>query len=456
MRTTVLIILLFVFFGIVPVKAAWLFKTDGSIIEGKIIRQTATRVTIKMKEGGVRTIEGNDILRIREKNVVKKEVYLHIRSDGSLIQSNIVDETALKIITRKSIASPDEVAYKKEDVIIAEKRQSCVIEGIAGSNDISLEWNRSENDRTYMIYTAKEGHSFVCVDRTDREQYIIKGLSGSTVYDVMIGIIDSEGTFRVSETPVRFATGNVRPAKPENLRCTKNSKGGFDLSWDPSTDGDGSIAGYRVYSVKGTSRNLIGSPDNEAFTFPMTADGEILSLRVSSVDNKGTESPLSEPVQSRDSRIADFGFRAAYFMPVRSLRDRYLYGYGASFTAGRRGLFVRGSYVGVAFGGIRFAGKSDRKADLFSASVEAGYTHDIRGMFSIAGLLSAGAGNYSGSDNGQSFQRHVPVMSAVVSPGFRSGRGFVYLSAGCFSFVERGKFRCAPVVSAGVTVSLER
>jgi len=450
-----LVILIFVT-SVCPLGAAWIFHTDGSIIEGKIVRQTATRVTVKLPDGKKRTIEGRDIMRIRERDTVRKDVYVLNTADGSLFVTNIVDETAKRLIARASLFSPEETSYEKDTFIAAQSRRSCAIEGIAGANDLSLEWAASPEDKSYMIFTAAENGAFTLAGKSERAQFVLKNLKGNSPYDVMIGVIDSKGKFHVSDEAARFMTGNKRPAAPENLRCVRNSKGGFDLTWDTSSDDDGSIAEYRVYSVKGASRTVIGSPVDAAFTFPETVEDGALNLRVSAVDDRGTESLLSEPVVSRETRVADFGVRPFYMYPVRSLRDYYAYGCGAFFNAGRENIFTRGTYFGFALGGAHLAGKSDRKADLFAALLEAGYGKRVRGPFALSATLSAGAGYYSGKTYGSSFQRYVPVGMVSISPEYHAGSGSVSLSAGCAAFSDRRKLRVSPVVSLGVSVSIER
>lgn len=450
-----IIILLFVT-SVLPLSAAWIFHTDGSIIEGKIVRQTATRVTVKLPDGTKRTIEGRDIMRIRERETVRKDVYVFNIEDGSLFVTNIVDETAKRLITRASLSSPEEITYDRNKFIAAQSRRPCAIEGIAGANDLSLEWAASPEDKSYMIFTAPDGGAFTLAVKSDRAQYVLKNLKGNSSYNVIVGIIDTEGKFHVSDEAARFATGNKRPAPPANLKCARNAKGGFDLTWDPSSDDDGSIAEYRVYSVKGLSRTVIGSPSDAAFTFPETAEDGALTLRVSAVDDRGTESVLSEPVQSRDTRVTEFSFRSTYFAPVRALRDRYTYGYGAFFAAGRGGLFTKGVYLGASLGGIRFTGRNRYKADLFAASIECAYGKEIRAPFILSGTVLLGGGYYTGKNDGTSFQRYVPLAGVCVTPAVKIGSGKIYCAAGCFGFLDKRKIRFAPTATAGVTATIER
>ena len=78
----------------------------------------------------------------------------------------------------------------------------------------------------------------------------LTGLTENTSYTVTVRAKDNEGALSDSSDPVVFQTTqhvNSAPSAPANVAVANVTETTADVSWDPSTDSDGTIAGYEVY-----------------------------------------------------------------------------------------------------------------------------------------------------------------------------------------------------------------
>ncbi len=106
----------FIFFlSAASINAASVFITDGSIIEGQIIKDTDASMSVKMSNNIETVIPRNKILRILYDNQYKNSVNLY-KADGTVIKGFIIDEQNLVYIVRKELNSPIEIEVKKSDV----------------------------------------------------------------------------------------------------------------------------------------------------------------------------------------------------------------------------------------------------------------------------------------------------------------------------------------------------
>jgi len=146
------LVLLLSFVLIVPsaISAEYIFHADGTIIEARIIRQTATSVTVRLKNGHTRTIKGSDILRIREKLLVKKNIRMFDLENGKVIQANLVDEFPSSYTFRYNLANPDEFSFKKDNLLFLDAPLALTPTVIPGSRDAEIIWDSQPSISRYF------------------------------------------------------------------------------------------------------------------------------------------------------------------------------------------------------------------------------------------------------------------------------------------------------------------
>jgi hypothetical protein len=438
-----------------PARAAFLFHADGQILEGKIVKQTAMSVTFKVKNQKPRLINGYDIIRIREKLTITRGVTVFDRARGILFTSNIVDASESKYVFRKDFDKPDEVVLPRADTIVAKGTHGIPVEGIAGSHDIALEWEKFPDAVTYLVFAAAEGGDASLVAKTDRPQCVIGPFRGSVGYRIYLCYIDAVGSLFVQKEPVRFETENSLPSIPANLASVKGLSDTYSLTWDPAQDDDGSIVRYDVYIKKDATFVKMGSSDWNGFVTPSLYGSGPFVFAVRAIDNKGAVSGISEAIPSRQDRVYGFNAEMVMYFPVRSLRDSYTYGYGARIGVTRKGIFAQEVSIGCAVAANHFAGKGERKADLFPVLISCSYERPLGGGLLLGGRLDGGASYFGGRNGaGKSFQRYLPTGVFSLQAGYVTGRARLFLSAGTLALYDRGTVCLAVEGAIGASISI--
>lgn len=80
------------------------FLNDGSIVEGKIVKETDTGLSLKMPNGLDTTIPRARVIRVIYHDQYKKVVSIH-KADNSVIKGYIVDETRDEYFLRLNLDS---------------------------------------------------------------------------------------------------------------------------------------------------------------------------------------------------------------------------------------------------------------------------------------------------------------------------------------------------------------
>jgi formylglycine-generating enzyme required for sulfatase activity len=98
------------------------FTKDGSIVEGKILRESRPSVQIKLSDGKVKDVPRSEILRILYHDNYKNKRYM-TKMDGTVIEVYIVDEDKTSYTYRMNIDSPEEIKILKDDVDSISRRK---------------------------------------------------------------------------------------------------------------------------------------------------------------------------------------------------------------------------------------------------------------------------------------------------------------------------------------------
>jgi hypothetical protein len=127
--SAVLIVITTVIMLTVPLSAESILLKNGSIVEGKIIKETDRAITIKTSDGRNIVTLRADLLRVLYHDEFKEKKYIHTLH-GKVIESYIVDETAKQYTYRTILNSSEEFVIDKKVVDFITKRKLEVVEKV--------------------------------------------------------------------------------------------------------------------------------------------------------------------------------------------------------------------------------------------------------------------------------------------------------------------------------------
>ncbi|MCP4136319.1 MAG: hypothetical protein GY754_35440 [bacterium] len=96
--------------------AEGIFLKDGSIIEGKIINETDTRMTIRLPNKKTVKLKRRKVLRVTYNTLYKKISYIK-KKDRSVLEVYIVNEDNDSYTLREKLNSPAEFQLDRDDVV---------------------------------------------------------------------------------------------------------------------------------------------------------------------------------------------------------------------------------------------------------------------------------------------------------------------------------------------------
>lgn len=91
------------------------FLKDGSIIEGKVLKETDTTLTIQGKDNKTQVIQRSRVSRTLMNEDYKQKMFIH-KMDDTVLEGYIVDETADDYTVRKNLNDAQEITVKKSEV----------------------------------------------------------------------------------------------------------------------------------------------------------------------------------------------------------------------------------------------------------------------------------------------------------------------------------------------------
>jgi len=178
-----------------PLKAEAVFLKDGSIIDGTIISDGASSVTIRTADKKTKQIPRSDIMRILYTELKMGKIYIQKR-DGKGIVAYMVDEDRASYTFRKELYSPEEFTLKRSDVLfMAEKNPSGLqVDGVVGTDKVYLTWLPPYDAvKKYNIYIKKnEKDKYELADSTGGKSITLKNLQVKTTYYLIVTSVDKD------------------------------------------------------------------------------------------------------------------------------------------------------------------------------------------------------------------------------------------------------------------------
>lgn len=344
-----------------PLSAEYLFLTDGSIIKGSIVKDTAVALTFRSEKDK----KAVDYPRAQIKRILYTELNMGRvfvqRRDGKVETAYMVDEDRTTYTFRKNLYKPVEFTMNRADVLFMAERNPTGLKGEPETDRVSLEWLPSfEKMKHYNIYYKKKGEQFDSPVESGKTSYVLKNLTSNTEYTVKVTGFAGDGDETTSSNEYTFVTKNIPPDSPEGINVIISEKGEAKVTWKPAADVDGKVVKYLVLADKDNERELIGEIKDTAYT--IKSPGGITRVYVVSVDERGAE---SDPASKRIVLIGITPvFTGGVIFPMGKFSDLLGMGYGGTLSLTKHNLFKTGFEAGISAGFYYMPGKDDIGSDI--------------------------------------------------------------------------------------------
>lgn len=440
---------MFISFQSTPLLAEAVFLKDGSIIDGVIISDAASSVTLRLADKKTKQIPRSDIMRILYTELKMGKIYIQKR-DGKGVVAYMVDEDRESYTFRLELYNPEEFTLKRSDVLfMAEKNPSGLqVDGVVGTDRVSLMWLPPYDAvKKYNVYIKKnDKDKYELIDSTGGKSITLKNLSSNTNYFLIVTSVDSTNYESSPSNELKIKTMNNPPSKPEGI--VRNMKGEkVSVKWDDASDPDGKIKGYNIYNRDEKEKKKIATVKTPEYTVPDNVS--VYKLEITAVDDLDTESdkvrvlmPLQLVISAAPTAFSLSGDLGKMFDP----------GYGGTVNIGLRNFMFQNFETGLSFSYITLPGKEEKNTDTLNfipVTAYAGYHIWIGDYFSLFPFAKIG-GSYSKVKYvSLSVEKEKTIINPVAAGGVAftlSGDnytvsiggdyGMIYESAGVKSFYE--------------------
>lgn len=427
----------------VSANAEYIFKTDGSIIEGRITADTADSIVIKTIKGETVTVRRSSIMRILYTNIYLGKVYIRM-TNGTVKEGYIVDEDRDSYKFRKVLYRPEEeVILRSKTMFIARSNPTDLV-GTPARHSISFKWSPPFIPASrYKIYFKKPGEKeFTLVNETSGTSITITGLKSNTKYTIYVTAIDREGIESLPSDLVEVLTLNEPPSAPDNLVKTEtitNKGRSVILKWDESEDSDGTIKEYRVFTrTAGDELKEAGVIKKNEFKIDGVAADVIREVRVVAVDDLGAS--------SGESIIRDICFsaviRPVMTFPFGTMGELWGSGYGSCAGFFVSDLFFNNFQLGIETGYIYWSGCNDAIDLMHMMPVQASIGYRFYFTRSLSTLLSVnGGGVFMSTDYTDAAMQTAtksafePLFSGSILVEYSLNESFYLFAGGEFSVI---------------------
>ncbi len=280
-----------------PLSAEFVFITDGSILQGKIVGDTAGSITFAAKSGETKVIPRSKIMRILYTEFYMGKIFVN-KIDGSVLEVYMVDEDTNSYTFRKDINKPVEFVLKREEVLFTTRTNPVGLTGKAESETISIEWKAPYTPvKHYKVY-IKSSKEYALYSEPWGKSETLKGLKSNTEYKIKVTALDKDGIESMPSNEIKVTTLNIAPNPPEKITVKKkisdnDGKMSVVVAWNNSIDIDGKIKSYKIYQKNKSEAYTTSKNEYEINDL----DPKIVyTFSVSAVDDSNMESEKSKKV----------------------------------------------------------------------------------------------------------------------------------------------------------------
>ena len=330
--------------------AEFVFLKDGSIIEGKILSDTADTLTLKDKEGRTREIPRGRVMRTLYTNLNMSKLFIQKRNGESFV-AYLVDEDRDDYLFRYELYKAEEFKVSRKEILFMAEKNPSALKGEPASDSIKLSWLPPYGQvKTYKIYMKmKKGDEYKVVGSTRKTEITLTGLTTQTTYFFIVRAIDDTDYETNPSNEIQVITKSTLPESPE-VRVERDANDNWVLVWTEAKDEDGKIEGYRIYSEKDGKYALL--EETKKLTAIVPYDAIFDSVHVRSFDNNGDESAPDD--YRNEWRIM---LSPQFIMPMGKTTDFAGMGYGADIDVSRRDMLFSDSEFGFTTGYLMVEGK---------------------------------------------------------------------------------------------------
>jgi hypothetical protein len=423
-----------------PVYAEYVFISDGSIIQGSIVADTAVSITIVTKENKSKIIRRSSIKRILYTELYMGKIFVN-KIDGTVIEVYMVDEDQDSFTFRKELYKPEEFVLKREEVLFTTRTNPVGLKGKADSDSISIDWKAPYTPvKHYRVY-IKSGKEYKLYSEPWGKSETLRGLKSNTDYKIKVTALDNEGVESMPSNEIKVTTPNLPPDPPEKIKVTKkadkNKKFSVILAWDNAKDADGKIRSYKIYQKGG--KEFFNTNKTE-FEVKNLEPDRIYTFQISAIDDNNEESDMSSKVRVKtyDNFAYNMSVQPNYIIPLGTFKKVHKYGAGALLYGNKENALFDDLDLGLAFGYWQFKGADSDSSDvnysmMIPLAVTAGYRINLFASLNVVPHIALGASfNY---------------MSYKTEPELYAGYGL--------EKVKKTKWSIEPLVMAGLTLEYD-
>jgi len=381
-------VVLFVFFIMgsfhIDAAAEYVFKKDGAIIKGSILRDDPSFLLIKSDKGAAERVSRNDIMRILYTDLYMGKVYVRLTS-GEVVEGYQVDEDRDNYVFRKIITSPEEFTLSRKKVMFIARTNPTDLVSDESIEKIIMRWSPPfKPAKLYRVYVRenRKGETFKVIGETDDTEYTLKKLAKSASYEVYVTAIGDTGE---ESLPSEKIITNTRPVSPEDLVMSESKSGDgktvtLTMNWKPVKDTASRVKSYTIYRLDGKERKKLGNvTGNEYIIKDFPSEGKHW-FAVVSVNDLGTESADVKAVYDAGYRIYARA-SGAYLVPNGDLGVIADSGYGGLVDLAMGGRYFS---AGIETGYLKFSGADDEIENMALFPILATADYRVPLLFTLA------------------------------------------------------------------------
>jgi hypothetical protein len=372
--------------------AEFIFKKDGSIIRGSIVKDYPGSISVKKNDGVIEQVNRSDIMRINYTELYLGKVYARLTS-GEVVEGYQVDEDRDNYFFRKDITSTEEFKIQRKKVMFIAHTNPTDVKGNPSTVFINMTWSPpfkpAKFYRVFIRDVKNNEETFRNSGETVETVYTLTNLIKSWTYELYATAIADTGE---ESLPSEKIIVNTLPEQPQNLILNEElSQDGrtvtLTFKWDNVTDPDSRVKNYNIYETVDGEKIKKGTSEGSEFTikdFP--AEGKHRFSLVA-VNDISAESAEVKAVYDAGYKIYVNG-EAAYVYPLGTMRDMAASGYGGMV---RSGIIWRKYSLGIETGIMTYNPSKYIKSMMMAPLLlEAGYEILLPGLFSkqLPGLFT--------------------------------------------------------------------
>ncbi len=443
-----------------PLSAEAVFLKDGSIINGTIVSDGATSVTVRMTDKKLKSIPRSEIIRILYTELKMGKIYIQKR-DGKGVVAYMVDEDRESYTFRLDLYKPEEFTLKRSAVLfIAEKNPSGLqVVGDTETDRVSLTWEPPyDKVKRYNIYIKKnDKDKYELIESTGSKSVTIKKLSSNSSYFIIVTSVDSDDYESPPSNELKIKTKNIAPTEPEGIvRETKDKK--LTVRWNDSNDPDGKIKGYNIYNRDEKEKGKIATVKTPEYTVP--GNISVYKLEITAVDDLDTESPKVRVLMPLQLVISA---APAVFVLSGDLGKMFDPGYGGTVNIGLRNFMFQNFEAGISSSYITLPGIEEKSTDTLNfipVTLYAGYHLWLGDWFSLFPFAKIGESYSKVKYTSLNVEKEKTIIDPIVDGGLAltvSSDNFTFSIGGDYGIIyERAGVKpfYEGFVSCGILVEL--